>query len=200
MTKLVDDLKGLAVSEPKDDWNDIDAETMILDDWLVQACVAGTLVDDDVDMTNGINGAEEILDDMTKTITDTSNMDIDDDEYERMIGDDMDISEHMKYEDWLESELMEMNIDGGVRDLIFREENITMKLKENMNIVNNVNIAEIVNNAEQEIVSREAYENGGTWVVDRWVCPVNRVGRGENNVCVVYPGRNNDNNVDSTKT
>ena len=193
MSKLVDEMVGLVVSESKDDWNDLDEETRILDDWLILACVTGTLVDDDIDMANGMDGAE-VLDEITTTIRDTSSMDID--EYEWMNSEDMDISEHRDYEDWLESELVEMNIDGGVRDLIFCEENITRMLNNN----NNVNIVKIVNNAEQELISREAYENGGSWVVDRWVCPVNRAGRGENNVCVVCPGRDNDSNVDSKKT
>jgi hypothetical protein len=100
-----------------------------------------------------------------------------------MNSEDMDISEHNDYEDWLESELVDMNIDGGIRDLIFREENITRRLNNSVNIVNN---------AEKDLISREAYENGGSWVVDRWVCPGDRVGRGENNVCAVYPGRAND--------
>ena len=55
----------------------------------------------------------------------------------------------------------------------------------------------IVNNADRALISRKAYENGGSWLVDRWVCPGDRVGRGENNVCAVYPGRANGMSVKS---
>ena len=146
MSKLIDEMEGLIVSESKDDWNDLDEETRILDDWLILACETGTLVDDDVDMVNGVDGAE-VLNEIT--MRDTSNMDID--EYAEINSEDMDISEHRDYEEWLESELVDMNIDGGVRDLIFREENITGKLN------NNVHIVKIVKKAKQELICREAY-------------------------------------------
>ena len=98
------------------------------------ACETGTLLDEDVDMANNRDEAEVlVLDEVT--VEDTSMMEVVEEEW--MNSEDMDISEHKDYEDWLESELVDMTIDGGIRDLIFREENITNRLKNNVNIVNN---------------------------------------------------------------
>ena len=52
--------------------------------------------------------------------------------------------------------------------------------------------SKVVWNQEKELISREAYENGGSWIVNRWVYPGDRVGRGENSVCAVYQSRAND--------
>ena len=186
INQLIDDGGRLDLSEYKDDWNDLDEDTKLLDDWLILACENGTLVDEDEDMANSSDGAEagdEV------TIEDASMMEIVEEEW--MNSEDMDVSEHKDYEDWLESELVDMNIDGGIRDLIFREENITKRLNYSVNIVNN---------ADRALISREAYENGGSWLVDRWVCPGDRVGRGENNednVCAVYQSRANDRSGES---
>ena len=186
INQLIDDVGRLDLSENKDDWNDLDEDTKLLDDWLILACENGTLVDEDVDMAISMDGAE-VLDEVT--IEDASMMEIVEEEW--MNSEDMDVSEHKDYEDWLESELVDMNIDGGIRDLIFREENITKRLNYSVNIVNN---------ADRALISREAYENGGSWLVDRWVCPGDRVGRGENNednVCAVYQSRANDRSGES---
>jgi hypothetical protein len=100
----------------------------------------------------------------------------------------MDTTEQTNYEDWLEKELIDMNVDGGTRDLVFREENITRMLNEK-NVRN-------VNNMKPDLISKEAYENGGSWVMDRWVCPTVRRGRGKNedNVCL---GRKDNNPIDN---
>ena len=147
INQLIDEVGGLDLSEYKEDCHDLDKDTKILDDWLILACENGTLVDEDVDMANSIDGAE-VLDEVT--IEDASMMEIVEDEW--MNSEDMDISEHKDYEDWLESELVDMNIDGGIRDLIFREEHIPRRKDNSVNIVNN---------AEKDLISREAYENGG---------------------------------------
>ena len=64
------------LSEYKEDWHDLDEETKILDDWLILACENGTLVDEDVDMANSMDGAEA-LDEVT--IEDASMMEIGED-------------------------------------------------------------------------------------------------------------------------
>jgi hypothetical protein len=76
--------------------------------------------------------------------------------------------------------------------LIFREENITRMLNDK-NVRN-------VNKKKQDLISKEAYENGGSWVMDRWVCPTVttvRAGRGENNGDIVCLGREDNETVDN---
>ena len=161
------------VGEPKDDWgdddDDVEEATRELEEWMIMAWETGTLVDDDVDMSKNENKAE------AETEETSRGMEIDEDDFNDR--DDMDITEYTKYEDWLEKELSDMNVDGGTRDLVFREENITRMLNEK-NVRN-------VNNMKPDLISKEAYENGGSWVMDRWVCPTVRRGRGKNedNVC-----------------
>ena len=101
-------------------------------------------LDEDVDMAFSMDGAE-VLDEVT--IEDGIMMEIVEDEWMKS-----DISEHKEYEDWLESEIVDMNIDGVIRDLIFREEHIPRRKDNSLHIVNN---------AEKDLISREAYENGG---------------------------------------
>ena len=50
MSRLIDEMEGLIESGSKDNWNDLDEETKILNDGLILACETGTLVDDDGDM------------------------------------------------------------------------------------------------------------------------------------------------------
>jgi hypothetical protein len=56
INQLIDEVGGLDLSEYKEDWHDLDEETKILEDWLILACENGTLVDEDVDMANSIDG------------------------------------------------------------------------------------------------------------------------------------------------
>ena len=53
---------------------------------------------------------------------------------------------------YAQSEIVDMKIDGLIRDLISREEHIPRRKDNSLHIVNN---------AEKDLISREAYENGG---------------------------------------
>ena len=52
---------------------------------------------------------------------------------------------------YAQSEIVDMKIDGLIRDLISREEHIPRRKDNSLHIVNN---------AEKDLISREAYENG----------------------------------------
>ena len=86
-------------------------------------------------------------------------VDDDDNDYEMNAG---------TFEDWLDNELDDMKISITLRDLVLREENMSMKNKNDR----------MIRREEAEFASEEAYYNEGSWVVDRWIRvdkPVRRV-------------------------
>ena len=98
MSTVIDGLECLMVGEPKDDWgdddDDVEEATRVLEEWMIMASESGTLVDDDVDMSNNENEAEAEAEEAAR------GMEVDEDDLKDI--EEMDITEYTKYEDWLE--------------------------------------------------------------------------------------------------
>ena len=109
ISNLINEMKDLELSENKEEWQELDEETELLEEWLIMACDTGTLVDEDIDMTNSIYEAEIVVSDESMEVAEiteeeASMMEIIEDDWLKEM--DVDVSEQTEYDDdsfsWLD--------------------------------------------------------------------------------------------------
>ena len=152
MMDLLCGMESLGLGSFEGEWDEHNA----MDDWMMEALLNGHLLDDDIIMD--VAHKDEKAEDTDMLV----------DEFTELVEPDDEMMS--TFEDWLEKELCDMDVDGGTRELVFG--NILSKLQHHGEGGGGMRGTEI---------SENAYYGGGTWYLNGWLAPpAERGGRGEN--------------------